>query len=199
MKPALLGFFLCATLAGQPASLEGTVVNQATGQPLAGVHVRLVTGDFTDSGADQIVYGAISDRAGHFSVTNMKPGIYLVIPERAGFVAAPSAKPATPVTFVPLKPGQQLAGYKLEMTPYATISGRVVDEYGDPVQHVAVQLAPVAGGAQIDPFIEPQSGSTNDRGEVHLVAAPGRYYLKASDFFLHHESAPEIQIGRASC
>src|ERR1035441_2679712 len=83
MKPALLGFFLCATLAGQPASLEGKVVNQATGLPLAGVHVRLVTGDFTDSGADQIVYGAISDRAGHFSVTNMKPGIYVVIPDRA--------------------------------------------------------------------------------------------------------------------
>jgi 5-hydroxyisourate hydrolase-like protein (transthyretin family) len=195
MKPALLGFLFCATLAAQPASLEGAVVNQATGQPLAGVHVHLVTGDFSDSGADQIVYGAISDRAGHFSVTNMKPGIYVVIPERAGFVHVPSAKP---VTFVPLKPGQQLAGCKLEMTPRATISGRVVDEYGDPVQHVAVQLAPVAGGAQIDPFIEPQSGSTNDRGEFHLVAAPGRYYLKASDFFSHHEAAPEIRTDGTS-
>ncbi len=198
MKPALLGFFLCATLAAQPAGLEGTVVNQATGQPLAGVHVRLVTGDFTDSGADQIVYGAISDRAGHFSVTNMKPGIYVVIPERAGFVAAPSAKPATPVTFVPLKPGQQLAGYKLEMTPHATISGRVVDEYGDPVQHVAVQLEPVAGGAQIDPFAGWQSNATDDRGEFHMVTAPGRYYLKAPNFPYQRESAPEIRTDGTS-
>src|ERR1022692_1154927 len=119
MKPALLGFLFCATLAAQPASMEGTVVNQATGQPLAGVHVRLVTGDFTDSGADQIVYGAISDRAGHFSVANMKPGIYLVAPAGAGLGAVPPANPATPVAFVPLKPGQHLAGYKLEMTPSA--------------------------------------------------------------------------------
>jgi protocatechuate 3,4-dioxygenase beta subunit len=198
MKPALLGFLFCATLAAQPASMEGTVLNQATGQPLAGVHVRLVTGDFTDSGADQIVYGAISDRAGHFSVTNMKPGIYVVIPERAGFVAAPSAKPATPVTFVPLKPGQQLAGYKLEMTPHATISGRVVDEYGDPVQRVAVQLEPVAGSAQIDPFAGWQSNSTDDRGEFHMVAAPGRYYLKAPNFPDQHEYAPEIRTDGTS-
>ncbi len=198
MKPALLGFLLCVTLAAQPASIEGTAVNQATGQPLAGVHVRLVTGDFSDSGADQIVYGAISDRAGHFSITDMKPGIYLVIAERVGFVAAPSAKPAKPVDFVPLKPGQQLAGYKLEMTPRATIAGRVVDEYGDPVQHVAVQLEPVPGGAQIDPFTEPRGTSTDDRGEFHLVAAPGRYYVKAPNFLYQHESAPEIRTDGTS-
>ena len=198
MKPALLGFFMCAILAAQPASLEGTVVNQATGQALAGVHVRLITGDFSDSGADQIVYGAISDRAGHFSVANMKPGIYLVISERAGFVAVPPAKPATPVAFVPLKPGQHLAGYKLEMTPHATISGRVVDEYGDPVQHVAVQLEPVAGGAQIDPSAGWQSNSTDDRGEFHMVASPGRYYLKAPNFPYQHEYAPEIRTDGTS-
>jgi hypothetical protein len=198
MKPALLGFLFCATLAAQPASMEGTVLNQATGQPLAGVHVRLVTGDFTDSGADQIVYGAISDRAGHFSITNMKPGIYMVFPERAGFVQAPSAKPAAPFTFVPLKPGQQLAGYKLEMTPHATISGRVVDEYGDPVQRVSVQLEPVAGGAQIDPFTGWQSNSTDDRGEFHMVASPGRYYLKAPNFPDQHEYAPEVRTDGTS-
>lgn len=198
MKPALLGFLFCASLAAQPASIEGTVVNQITGQPLAGVHVRLVTGDFSDSGNDQIVYGAISDSAGHFSVTNMKPGIYMVFPERAGFVPAPSAKPATPFTFVPLKPGHQLAGYKLEMTPHATISGRVVDEYGDPVQRVAVQLEPVAGGAQIDPFTGWQSNSTDDRGEFHMVASPGRYYLKAPNFPDQHEYAPEIRTDGTS-
>jgi protocatechuate 3,4-dioxygenase beta subunit len=195
MKPAFLGFLFCATLAAQPASLEGTVVNQATGQPIAGVHVRFVTGDFSDI---QIVYGAISDRAGQFSVTNMKPGLYVVVAERTGFVAAPSAKPATPVAFVPLKPGQHLAGYKLEMTPHATISGRVVDEYGDPVQHVAVQLEPASGSPQIDPFAGWQSNSTDDRGEFHLVASPGRYYLKAPNFPDQHEYAPEIRTDGTS-
>jgi protocatechuate 3,4-dioxygenase beta subunit len=198
MKPALLGFLFCATLAAQPASMEGTVVNQATGQPLAGVHVRLVTGDFSDSGDDQIVYGAISDRAGHFSITNMKPGIYMVFPERAGFVQAPSAQPAAPFTFVPLKPGQQLAGYKLEVTPRATISGRVVDEYGDPVQHVEVQLEPASGSPQIDPFAGRQGTSTDDRGEFHIVASPGRYYLKAPNFQEQHEYAPEIRTDGTS-
>ena len=78
---------LTAASAAQPASIDGKVINHATGQPLSGVHVRLMTGDFGNRGIDQ-AYGAISDKAGHFSVTGMKPGLYLVILERAGFVQA---------------------------------------------------------------------------------------------------------------
>jgi hypothetical protein len=59
MRPALLLLMLTAALAAQPASIDGVVVNHATGQPLSGVHVRLMTGDFGNGGIDQAT-GAIS-------------------------------------------------------------------------------------------------------------------------------------------
>jgi hypothetical protein len=36
---------LSAALSAQPASIDGVVVNHAIGQPLSGVHVRLIIGD----------------------------------------------------------------------------------------------------------------------------------------------------------
>src|SRR5579872_7126736 len=127
----LSGLLFCATLAAQPATIEGTVVNHATGQPMEGVHLRLIAADFVDGGFQQ-VYGAISDHAGHFSITDLKAGIYIAAPERIGFAPMPHAK-AADAGFVPLKPGQHLTDFKIEMTPAAIVSGRVVDEYGDPV------------------------------------------------------------------
>ena len=88
-------------------------------------------------GVPPAVYGAISDASGHFSIANMPPGTYAVIGERAGYVyiSAPT---------IALKDGQRLTDFKLEMTPQTIISGRVVDEYGDPVEGVPVEALPVA-------------------------------------------------------
>ncbi len=82
--------------------------------------------------------------------------------------------------FVSLKAGQQLADLTVEMTPRATISGRVVDEYGDPVKDVFVQLETVSGGPQIGSFFG-WGNSTDDLGAFHMVTAPGRYYLHANN------------------
>ena len=196
---AILGLLFCAAFAAaQPAGIEGVVLNHVTGLPLAGVHLRLVTVDFGGGGLEQ-AYGAISDRAGHFSITNLKPGIYLVFPERTGFVQFQSAHPNMPVGLVPLKPGQQLADYKVEMTPRAVMTGRVVDEYGDPVQNVSVQLEPVSPDTQMGPSFGLQSNvATDDLGEFHLVTAPGRYRLHATRFPFQRESGPEIRTDGTS-
>ena len=195
----ILGLLVCAAFAAaQPAGIEGVVLNHVTGLPLAGVHLRLVTVDFGGGGLEQ-AYGAISDRAGHFSITNLKPGIYLVVPERTGFVQFLSASPNMPVGLVPLKPGQQLADYKVEMTPRAVMTGRVVDEYGDPVQNVSVQLEPVSPDTQMGPSFGLQSNvATDDLGEFHLVTAPGRYRLHATRFPFQRESGPEIRTDGTS-
>lgn len=192
---ALLGFLFRATLAAQPASIAGVVVNHITGRPLAGVHLHFLTGDFGNGGLDQ-VYGAISDPAGHFSVTSLKPGIYVVISERAGFVQSPSAR--LPVSFVPLKPGQQLTDYKVEMTPRAVISGRVVDEYGDPVQNIAVILEPLSPSSQMESFSGRNNANTDDLGEFRLVTAPGRYHIRTNQFDLEQESGSEIRTDGTS-
>jgi len=193
MRPAILLLLLAAVLTAQPASIDGVVVNHATGQPISGVQIRLMTGDFGNGGIDQ-AYGAVSDKAGRFSVTGMKPGLYLVMLERAGFVQAQPAGPA-PFATVPLKAGQNLTGHKLEMNPRAKILGRVVDEYGDPVQGVSVQLRPVPPDHELFSLSGQSNASTDDRGEFQILTSPGRYYVEASPQRFGNFSLPEIRTG----
>jgi hypothetical protein len=191
VRPAILLLILNAAIAAQPASIDGTVVNHATGQPLSGVHVRLMTGDFGSRGVEQ-AYGAISDKAGHFSVAGMKPGLYLVMLERAGFVQT-QPPGLMPFATVPLKPGQNLTGHKLEMNPRAMILGRVVDEYGDPVPGIAVQVQPVPPDREPGGFFGRWGNPTDDRGEFRILTAPGKYYLQASPDRLDNCCEPEIR------
>jgi protocatechuate 3,4-dioxygenase beta subunit len=192
MRIAVVLFLSAGMLAGQAArpdsaqnaAIEGVVVDQATGQPLGGVRIHFLGGDFSEPGGGiGGAYGAVSDAAGHYSVTGMKPGLYIVMMERAGFVPAPAhTSGAIPFTTIPLKPGQQLTNHKLAMTPRATIAGRVVDEYGDPVQNVSIQVESDDAGNLSANMFGGTNARTDDRGEFRLVAGPGKYYLQAHAF-----------------
>jgi hypothetical protein len=75
-----------------------------------------------------------------------------------------------------VKTGDHIRELTLEMVPRAIISGRVLDEYGDPVMDANVTAIPVP--PKEDLGFTPIS-ATNDRGEFRLVVAPGKYYVKA--------------------
>ena len=169
MIPAAL-FLLTWAAAAPPASVEGRVVNAVSGEALRGVHVRLV-GMGTEG--PKAVYGAISDQQGRFSMAAVEPGSYLVMPEFRGFVYA-GKKPNLSV-----KAGERLADYRVEMAPRAVITGRVLDQYGDPVQNVMVQATPVHP-EDATPMSGSLRGMTDDRGEYRLHGAPGQYHVQAT-------------------
>src|ERR1035441_1693158 len=174
MKGVILLLLVSACLRAQQGSLEGTAIHAVTREPLSHVHVRLVGGSFAGiSGA----YGAMSDRTGHFSIATIRPGTYVLGPELAGFLYV-QAKGGIPN--LTIKTGEHLTGYQLEMTPWAVISGRVVDEAGDPVQSVRVQTVPVTPGSTRVMVIPIPNQATDDRGEFRLVVAPGKYYVQAT-------------------
>ena len=54
------------------ASLEGTVTNSVTGEPLVRAHV-MVRGS---AAGKQVRYGAITDASGKFSITSLPAGAY---------------------------------------------------------------------------------------------------------------------------
>ena len=161
-------------MGAQTGGLEGIVVDHENGKPLSGVHVRLVG---MESGAAGPVYGAMSDAAGHFSVTTMQPGVYAVLSILRGFVlvkAGPSDGRRPTLT---LKAGQRVTDFRLELSRRAVISGRVIDESGDPVPYVPVNVEPVSGAA---PLLSGMSNfTTDDRGEYRIPGAPGKYYVSA--------------------
>jgi len=181
-------FLLWGACAYAQGGIDGVALNRADGKPLAGVHVRLFSGGF--DGIKE-VYGALSDKAGHFSISPMKPGAYFLLPEYPGFLYVPP-KSDSPVPAIQIKPGEKLEGFKLEMTPHAVLAGRVVDEYGDPVANVPVQATPVSPEDQVIDMFGSANPRTDDRGEFRIVTRPGKFYIKAEPFTNTNEQ-PEIR------
>lgn len=101
MKSALLLLLTAACLcAQQQGSLEGTAIHAVTREPLSNVHVRLIAASFTGiNGA----YGAISDRAGHFSIATIRPGTYIFFPNARAFSTS-RLRPRPPSPPSPSKP-----------------------------------------------------------------------------------------------
>ena len=93
MKAAAALFF-CGLLYAQPSSIEGLAMDAVSKAPLAGVHVRLLTGSQANLTGS---YGAISDREGRFSIAAIRPGTYILFPERSGYLYAQAkADPSIP-------------------------------------------------------------------------------------------------------
>jgi Carboxypeptidase regulatory-like domain len=171
MRLVGLLLFSCLLLPAQQACIEGFIVNDLTGEPIEGAHIRLTM--LFDGPLD--TYGAMSDHGGRFSITSVHPGAYLQSVDRTGFVEMLTKEKPVPFARLILKPDQHLTGYKITLTPRAVIRGRVVNQEGDPVEGVEVQAEPTS--KDVSPF-----GSGNladDHGEFLLGGVPGSYYVKA--------------------
>jgi protocatechuate 3,4-dioxygenase beta subunit len=182
MRTAALFLLLAGALAAQPGSIEGVVLNQATGQPLGGVHIRLLDAMIVEGATH--AWGAATDAAGHFSIAAIPPGTYTAELERTGFLQVAGSGFMQHIE-IDVRPGEHLTGRQLAMWPLIAIAGRVVNQNGDPVPGARVQAATeaVRAGAansaammRIGPYGERE---TDERGQFRLFAPPGKYYLVA--------------------
>jgi hypothetical protein len=113
--------------------------------------------------------------------------------ERQGFVrqeygSRNRSRMGTPIT---LSPGQEMNAIELKLTPQAIITGRVLDEDGDPLSRVSIQVLRrrfMAGKQQLMPS---GGNQTNDTGEFRIAdLAPGRYFLSATYHRMMFNEAP---------
>ncbi|QOY91535.1 carboxypeptidase-like regulatory domain-containing protein [Paludibaculum fermentans] len=164
--------------AEQVCTVEGTVVDARTQAGIPGVRV---TAMMTLEGRDNLRssgMGAFTDSNGKFRLTKVKPGQYFLSAAKADF--EPTRR--RPVLLPALEAGRELKGVRVELQPLATLSGRVVNENGDPVSGATVELM-----ARVSAFnrksISSTGGaaSTDDRG-IFLIhrASPGHYLLSAT-------------------
>ncbi len=181
---ATILLLLCGCLYAQDAGslqsgIEGITVDAITRQPMAGVHVTMraiaATGRPRE---DAETYGAISQPDGHFSITGMKPDLYVLAAQHNGYVHLPPKAPDGRYDpTVALKPGEPLKEFIVEMTPHAVIAGHVLDENGDPVQFEEVTAEStqptrsMGGGGW---------AQTDERGQFRFALPPGKFYIQAN-------------------
>jgi hypothetical protein len=77
--------------------------------------------------------------------------------------------------------GQELKDFDFKLTPQGVITGRVVDEEGEPVSLVQLQILRRSYMLGKQQFIATGASTTNDIGEFRAAAlAAGRYWLNAT-------------------
>lgn len=166
----------------KPASLEGVVLS-ASGEPLRKAEVRVMRMDARQQMGSPDGSTVVTDDAGRFSFPSLDPGRYNVFAQRTGYVgssfgARRGGRGGTPIT---LAAGQEMKKLEIKLFKQGVISGRVLDEDGEPLQHSMVQLMQqryMRGRKQLMPI---QGGQVNDLGEYRVASlAPGKYYVSVS-------------------
>ena len=116
----------------KPATVEGTVTNALTGEPLLRAHVSL---QGMGGGARQNL-SALTDAEGKFSLS-VPAGSYAATAERVGF-ANTADRPGRMGIQVVVRGGDQKNEVKLKLNPAGAITGRITDADGEPVEGVFV-------------------------------------------------------------
>ncbi len=173
-----IGFLLLAQQPAEKCTVQGQVLHGATGEPLRKAQVVLRRLDGREA-----PYATPTDGAGKFSLVAVEPGKYRLSAERNGFIRQDYGQkaPERPGTIVSLDPGQEMKDIVFRLFPAGVISGRVLNEDGERMPNVRVQLERyryVNGRRQLTPV---NSASTNDLGEYRMFGlSPGRYYVSAT-------------------
>jgi protocatechuate 3,4-dioxygenase beta subunit len=179
MRGALLPFIAVASLAQanppqKPGAVEGVVTNSVSGAPIKKAVVTLRSLP-SNSG-----YQALSDPAGRFRFDNVTPGDYGLWAGAQGYVRN-SGRLFAPSQAVSVAEEKTIKDFAIRLEPLGTMSGRVLDENGDPVPGAAadgLQYTYSREGAQL---VHRAKSTTNDRGEYRLFdLEPGRWYLRVT-------------------
>lgn len=164
------------------ATIEGVVVNETTKEPLRRAEIVLFRSGKNGirMGKGESAYSAITDAAGKFRIENIEPGEYFLDNHKTGYVNSRAAFGAS-ARLLKLGAGESPTDLRYSLLPQAIVTGRVVDDEGEPVQGASVLLLQsryIRGSARMMPAGQAQ---TNDRGEYRIInAQPGKYYVQAN-------------------
>jgi Carboxypeptidase regulatory-like domain len=162
------------------AVIEGIVINSQTGRliPRADVVLR-------DLNKLPWAKSVRADGLGHFKFKDLDPGTYQLSASRQNFFLDVRHKALQPRLAVVA--GELRKDIVLRLLPAAVVTGQVVDDDSDPMQHVQVKLLARthrAGRMVLDTV---GIGLTDDRGIYRIYdVRPGNYYVLA-------EITPELQ------
>ncbi|MEP6536555.1 MAG: carboxypeptidase-like regulatory domain-containing protein [Bryobacteraceae bacterium] len=199
-KPQNLAWLLLALSAGlygqspTTGSLSGVVVNRATNAPIRRAVVTLSTLETTPQDAV-----AWTDGAGRYSFSFLPAGRYQLFAGKDGFQAAAfgaESRNRPPVILV-LTAGENRPNVNLRLAPFSAVEGTVLDEGGDPLPGVEIQLM-TAGYQKRKRMLFPTSGAMTDSDGRYRIpnVVPGKYAVMAQTPQSIVKAQPEVSAGQ---
>ena len=164
------------------ATIRGQVVAADTGAPLRRAQIRVFNTSGPGGGGM-----AQTDAQGRFELSQLQAGRYSISASRAGYVTMQFGQraPNQPGTPIELADGQVADKVGFALVRGGAISGRIADEYGEPISgaQVNVQRYAYVGGARRLTGGGGEGGfdRTDDLGQFRLYGlTPGEYYVTAT-------------------
>jgi hypothetical protein len=160
------------------AIVRGHVIAADTGQPLRKAQVRIVAPELRESRL------TTTDAEGRYEFKELPAGRYMITASKGSYVTLSygQTRPLEPGKPLEILDKQTVEKVDLMLPRGGVITGRIVDEFGEPVSDamVAVQRYQfMQGRRRLMPA--GRSVMTNDIGEFRLFAIPpGQYYLSAT-------------------
>lgn len=163
-------------------AISGIVVDATTGQPVSTAVVTIARID----PADGFPRRFITDTKGRFIFASLPPAEdYILSARAAGYLATNygESEPSDVVLLnqvvrVPIVNGRWVQDLKIPLFQPPTISGRVVDEAGEPMIGVAVRAFAVMPIAGHDRLVGGSLATTDDRGMYLMTDIdPGQYMV----------------------
>jgi len=193
-----------AKLAG--VTVSGTVIHSLTKEPVRRAEVTLVPVPASPAQPQRAGSGqppgdpkpaprtVVTGPDGGFRFDHVAEGAYWVFVRREGMVAGRPAPGLSPAK-IRVRDGVPVSGLRYALTPQAVISGRVVDDEGEPapgIQVLALRRAPPEARSG---FLPASGGAqTDDRGEYRLRnLPPGRYLVQAAPMMQRSMQTAENQ------
>jgi protocatechuate 3,4-dioxygenase beta subunit len=189
---------VCAFAQTQPSSpnssnqsaakgtIAGRAIDKSTGQPLKKVTISVRQAESSGAprgGRFNQPQAVMTDADGHYTI-QLDAGQYRLTASRNGYVRQGYGQKDArrPGTILTVAENQTLKDINFDMAPGGVIAGRVVDEDGEPMANVMVQVLRATyqdGERRLENA--GNSARSDDRGEFRIFGLPARrYYVSAT-------------------
>lgn len=149
--------------------VRGRVVSASTGEPLRKARVSL----------SSVTDPVFTDNEGGFAFTNLAAGRYTLSVRKTGYAATTfgAGRPGSPPIPIDVAGGSTVDGIEVRMPKGAAISGRITDQFGDPVEMAAVSARRIVHtGGRLDTVAQATT-VTDDLGEYRLGGLPAGSFI----------------------